>query len=401
MNQTNPVDNTPAVQPADSPVPGSDQVRVTNVDVHALTVAQKERYGQISKSLVVGDINSISNYGSELSGIISQNSDALLNAVRNTNGNEVTAMTTELLSQLDMIDIDEINDQNWWKKVARNIPIIKRLVPSIEQIMTKYETIGESVEKVSQKIDGVQMIAKRDNNALEEIFNNNKDYIRQIGDLIAAAQVKLDEINEQLAEMRAHPENYEIYDVQDVADFKNDLEKKIADMQGTQYTMKMNLLQIRAIQKNNMQISTKAATFVSTVMPIWKNQLAISLMMDDQKKNAEAIQALSDATNKIITKNAELLKQNSVIVAKETERGIFDLATLEKSTSLMIDTVKEVEKIHKEGSDMRKKFSDKVIALENTMTDAINHSIDAAKTEQAYLTGEVKTLKELQGVNPE
>ena len=382
-------------------VPEGAQIRVTNVKVNTLTPAQKERYQQISKDLVVEDINSINNFGSELSGIISQNSDALLNAVRNTNGNEVTAMTTELLSQLDMIDLGEINEQDTWKKIARKLPIIRRFVPSIEQIMTKYETIGDSVEKLSKKIDGVEMISKRDNNALEEIFNNNKDYVRQIGDLIGAAQVKLEEVNEQLNEMQANPDKYEIYDMQDVADFKNDLEKKINDMQGTQYTMKMNLLQIRAIQKNNMQISRKASTFVNTIMPIWKNQLAISLMMDDQKKNAEAIKALSDATNKIIEQNASLLKTNSILVAKETERGIFDLSTLERTTSLMIETVKEVEKIHKDGTDMRKKFAEKVTLLENTMSDAITASIDSINTQKQYITGEAKTLKELQGVQPE
>lgn len=392
LNQTTPDTSTGIV-----PVQGAE-IRVTNVNVNALTTQEKERYNQISKSLVVEDINSISNYGSELSGIISQNSDALLNAVRNTNGNEVTAMTTELLSQLDMIDLGEINEQDTWKKIARKIPILKRFVPSIEAIMTKYETIGESVEKLSNKIDGVEMIAKRDNNALEEIYNNNKDYVRQIGDLIAAAQVKLEEVNDQLLEMRSNPDKYEIYDMQDVADFKNDLEKKIQDMQGTQYTMKMNLLQIRAIQKNNLQISRKAQTFVSTIMPIWKNQLAISLMMDDQKKNAEAIRALSDATNKIIEQNANLLKTNSILVAKENERGIFDLSTLEKTTNLMIETVKEVEKIHKDGNEMRKKFSEKVGLLENTMNHAITSSIDAIKSERQMITGEVKTLKELQGV---
>jgi len=382
-------------------VPKNANVRVTDIDTKALTPVQKERYHQITRSLVVGDLNSVNSYGAELSGVMSQNSDALLKAVRNTNGNEVTALTTELLGQLDMIDIDEINDTDTWKRIMRKIPILKKFVPSIEQIITKYDSIADSVQKVSDKIEGVSLIAKRDNNALEEIFNNNKDYVAQIGDLIAAAQLKRDELVDQLAEMQANPDKYEIYDVQDVADFKNELDKKIHDMQATQYTMKMNLLQVRAIQKNNMQISNKASMFVSTVLPIWKNQLSISIMMDDQKKNAEAMRAMSDTTNKIIEKNAQLLKVNSVAVAKEAERGIFDMSTLEKTTTLMIDTVKEVESIHQKGITERKAFEEKLVSLENHLNSSITHSIDTMKGEKKYLEGEHKTFKELQGVAPD
>lgn len=381
-------------------IPANASLRVTNIDTKALTPVQKERYHQITKSLVVGDLNSVNNYGNELSGIMSQNSDALLQAVRNTNGNEVTAMTTELLSQLDMIDLDEINDTDAWKKFLRKIPILRKLVPSIEQIVTKYDSIADSVEKISKKIEGVSLATKRDNNALEEIFNNNKDYVNQIGDLIGAAMLKRDELVDQLAEMQANPDKYELYDIQDVADFKNELDKKIHDMQATQYTMKMNLLQVRAIQKNNMQIANKAQMFVSTVVPIWKNQLSISIMLDDQKKRSEAMRNASDFTNKVIEANAKALKINSATVAKEAERGIFDMSTLEKTTTLMIDTVKEVESIHQKGITERKAFEEKLVTLENHLNSSITHSIETMKGEKNYLAGEHKTIKELQGVSP-
>lgn len=381
-------------------IPANAVIRVTNIDTKSLTPVQKDRYHQITKSLVVGDLNSVNNYGAELSGIMSQNSDALLQAVRNTNGNEVTGMTTELLSKLDMIDLDEINDTDMWKKFLRKIPILRSLVPSIEQIVTKYDTIADSVEKISKKIEGVSLATKRDNNALEEIFNNNKDYVAQIGDLIAAAMLKRDELVDQLAEMQANQDKYELYDIQDVADFKNELDKKIHDMQATQYTMKMNLLQVRAIQKNNMQIANKAQMFVSTVVPIWKNQLSISIMIDDQKKRSEAMRSASDFTNKVIEANAKALKINSATVAKEAERGIFDMSTLEKTTSLMIDTVKEVESIHQKGISERKAFEEKLITLENHLNGSIAHSIETMKGDKNYLIGEHKTIKELQGVEP-
>ena len=124
-------------------------------------------------------------------------------------------------------------------------------------------------------------------------------------------------------------------------------------------------------------------------------------MLDDQKKRSEAMRNASDFTNKVIEANAKALKISSSIVAKEAERGIFDMSTLEKTTSLMIDTVKEVETIHQKGIAERKAFEEKLVTLESHLNSSITHSIDTMKGEKKYLTGETKTLKELQGVAAE
>ena len=385
------------------PVPDSSaQIRVTNVDVKALTPEQKEKYTMIAQRLDVKDMNTISNFGSEIATVMSQNSNALLEAVRASNGNEVTALTTELLSQLNMIDVDEIGDTSAWKKFCRKVPILKKFVTSIEQIMNKYDSIAETVENISKKIDATGITAKKDNTALQEIFDNNVEYIKQIGELIIAAQLKRDEIADTLAEMQANPDNYEVYEIQDVQNYMHMLDKKISDMQAIQYTMKMNLIEIRGTQSNNLAIADKANTFVSTVLPVWKNQLSISIMMNNQKQNVEAQKLMTDTTNKILKKNAELLKMNSIAVAKESERGIIDLATLQETTNKMIETVKEVDRIHEEGVKQRKQLEAEINKLEDTLNDSVMKAIGTmTKDSKEYLKGEAKTFKELKGVSQE
>ena len=368
--------------------------------VKDLSPVQKQHYSEIAQRLDVHDVNTISNYGSEIANVMSQNSNALLEAVRATNGNEVTALTTELLAQLNMIDVDELGDTSKWKKFLRSVPILKKFVTSIEQIMNKYDSIAETVENISKKIDATGINAKKDNTALQEIFDNNVEYIKQIGELIIAAQLKLDEVTDMLAEMHAHPDNYEVYEINDVQNYQHSLEKKISDMQAIQYTMKMNLLQVRSTQNSNIAIADKANTFVSTVLPVWKNQLSISIMMNNQKQNVEAQKLMTDTTNKILKKNAELMKLNSIAVAKESERGIIDLATLQETTNKMIETVKEVDRIHEEGVKQRRQLENDLHKLEETLNESVTRTLGNL-TEKEYLKGEAKTFKELKGVSQE
>ena len=360
----------------------------------ALTPEKIERYQSITKSLVVTDMNSINNYGSELSTIMSQNSDELLKAVRTDNGGEVSKLTSELLGQLEMIDIDELGKDNSWKTIMRKIPILRNFVPSIQQILNKYDTISDTVSKISEKIQAVSMVSKRDNTALQIIFDNDVNYIKQIRELIEAAQLKHEEITNQLYEMRENPDKYETYEMTDVANFANALEKKISDMGQVEYAMKMNLMQIRACQQNNNLIANKADTFVSTVLPVWKTQLSISIMLENNKKNSQAVKEMSDTSNRIIEKNAELLKMNSITTAKEAERGIFDIQSLQKSTDLMIQTINEVNNIHDKAYEERKKIAEQIVKMENQMHDAIQHAIELSADDINYIETS-RTLKEL------
>lgn len=360
----------------------------------SLTPEKIERYQSIAKSLVVTDMNSINNYGSELSTIMSQNSDELLKAVRTDNGGEVSKLTSELLGQLEMIDIDELGKDSSWKTIMRKIPILKNFVPSIQQILNKYDTISDTVSKISEKIQAVSMVSKRDNTALQIIFDNDVNYIKQIRELIEAAQLKHEEIMNQLYEMRENPDKYETYEMTDVSNFANALEKKISDMGQVEYAMKMNLMQIRACQQNNNLIANKADTFVSTVLPVWKTQLSISIMLENNKKNSQAVKEMSDTSNRIIEKNAELLKMNSITTAKEAERGIFDIQSLQKSTDLMIQTINEVNSIHDKAYEERKKIAEQIVKMENQMHDAIQHAIELSDNDINYIETS-RTLKEL------
>lgn len=333
-----------------------------NTKIATLSQEDKVHYLEIASKIKMNDMSSISHYGAELSATVANNGNILLDAVRGNSNVEVVSLTNDLLAQLNAIDIDELNSGSGFKAFLRKIPILKRLVTSIENLSIKYETISEKVEKIAAKIGASKVVAMRDNGTLEAIYTNNTQYIKQLRELIMAAKLKDEEFSREIDDMVQHPELYDSHVINDAANFRNALQKRIADMVTTEYILQQNLFQIRATQSNNIAIADKSDAIVNHIIPIWKNQLAIAIIMNNQQANIDAQKRFADTTNQILTKNAQLLKTNSINVAKASNASIVDLNTLKSTTQDLIDTIVEVRKIHNEGVRER-------AALETTLQE--------------------------------
>ena len=341
--------------------------------IAAMSTDDKSRYLAMTEKLDRHDMTTVTSYGRELSTVISKNGDNLLNSVRGDNSNVVVQLTNELLGQLNLIDIDEINTNTKWKRFWRNFPIIGKMMTSVETIMTKYDTIKDNVMKIGDKIEEARTVALRDNSTLNIIFDANVSYIEQIRELILAAKLRESAVMEELENMKAHANEYEIYEVNDTQNFLSQIQKKIVDMETTEYVLTQNLLQIRATQQNNIAIADKSDNIVNNVLPLWKNQLSISVIMNNQKNSIDAQQRIADTTNKILRENAKALKMNSINVARASEESVIKLDTLKDTTQELIETINEVKNIHDKGAAERKEYEshlrDFARQLEISLTD--------------------------------
>ena len=341
--------------------------------IAAMSTDDKSRYLAMTEKLDRHDMTTVTSYGRELSTVISKNGDNLLNSVRGDNSNVVVQLTNELLGQLNLIDIDEINTNTKWKRFWRNFPIIGKMMTSVETIMTKYDTIKDNVMKIGDKIEEARTVALRDNSTLNIIFDANVSYIEQIRELILAAKLRESAVMEELEDMKAHANEYEIYEVNDTQNFLSQIQKKIVDMETTEYVLTQNLLQIRATQQNNIAIADKSDNIVNNVLPLWKNQLSISVIMNNQKNSIDAQQRIADTTNKILRENAKALKMNSINVARASEETVIKLDTLKDTTQELIETINEVKNIHDKGAAERKEYEshlrDFARQLELSLTD--------------------------------
>jgi uncharacterized protein YaaN involved in tellurite resistance len=334
-----------------------------NVDLTIVTPEETKKYGEISKGLVPGDVNSILNYGTDVQNSMEKYSNEFLTSVRTFNSGEVGGLINDLLTELNYIDVEEL-DQGAFKQFLSKIPFLKKIGFDAKKLFQKYDTVVNNVDKITNKIKAGRINSIKDNSSLQTMFDSNVGYIKQMEDLIISGHLKYKELTETLAQMEANPANYNDYEIADLRDFVNRLDKRLADMKIVRFIMMQSLAQIRLVQNNNTSIAEKAQSIVSTTIPVWKNQLTIAVALQRQKANVEMQKKVSETTNTILQRNAEMLRQNSIDVARENENTVVSLETLKKTTQSLIETLNEVKKIHEQGAENRKVLNGELQNLE-------------------------------------
>lgn len=334
-----------------------------NVDLTVLSPADELKYKELGKSLQPSDVNSILNYGVETQNSMEKYSNDFLSSVRTYNSGEVGGLINELLTELNYIDVNEL-EQSGFKSFLSKIPFLKNLVTDVKKLFQKYDVVVNNIDKITNKIKAGRLNSIKDNSSLQTMFDSNVNYIHEMEELIISGQLKYNELSLKLTEMEGRPADYQDYEIADLRDFVSRLDKRLADMKIVRFIMLQSLAQIRVVQNNNTSIAEKAQSIVSTTIPVWKNQLTIAVALQRQKANVEMQKKISDTTNTILQKNAEMLKQNSIDVAKENEKTVVSLETLKMTTASLIDTLNEVKQIHEAGAQSRRVLDGELKTLE-------------------------------------
>lgn len=337
-----------------------------NVDLSALSHQDVAKYNELNKSLEPSDVNSILNYGAETQNSMEKYSNEFLASVRTYNSGDVGGLINELLTELNYIDVNEL-EQGGFKSFLSKIPFLKNLVVDVKKLFQKYDVVINNVDKITNKIKAGRVNSLKDNSSLQTMFESNVTYIHQMEELIISGQLKYNELSVKLAEMEGRPADYQDYEIADLRDFVSRLDKRLADMKIVRFIMLQSLAQIRLVQNNNTAIAEKAQSIISTTIPVWKNQLTIAVALQRQKANVEMQKKVSDTTNTILQKNADMLRQNSIDVAKENEKTVVSLETLKMTTASLITTLDEVKKIHEEGEKSRRVLDTELKNLETEL----------------------------------
>lgn len=373
-------------------------VNLKNFKPSKLTKERKDMLVRVGSTLSVTDMNSVINYGSELQKVMSSNADGMIANARASKAGDIGDLVTNLLSELNMIDIEEITDagtMNGIKRFMRKVPVLRSLVKTVEQSLIKYDTVKENLEDIEKKIMDTKIIAMRDNTTLQEMYDNNLSYIEQIGVLVDAGKEKLYEVYSDLQAKETSEDGIEIHERNAYLGFINRLDKKIDDLGRVKYVLQQNLLQIQAVQENNHSIAEKAANISTTTIPLWKSQISLAVALADQKNSIEAQKKITDATNELLEREAKMLKQNSIAVAKENERAIIDTETLRKTQQDLIETVQQVRQIHEEGMRKRREANEQLQQLSQQLVDNLS-GMSAEFDQIASLQEPPETLKEIE-----
>jgi uncharacterized protein YaaN involved in tellurite resistance len=358
------------------------------IDVSLIPAQKKAYYSEIAKVLDEKDLTSIASYGSDLQRAMdTYSSDFLKQSFDSKNSIESAQLISNLLGELHEVNIDDLEAPSAVKRFLRKIPGLRKLVVSVEQIKAKYDTIEKNIDGIVQKLETARQISIRDNNNLQKQFENNVDYVEQLGELIIAGKIKSQELDKLIEDMKINSEEYDDYQISDVEEYKNSLDKRLTDLTMLRYAFKQSLTQIRIIQRTNIMNANNTEQQIAMTIPLWKNQLSLAVALYDQKQTLEISSKVADTTNEIFKKNAEMMKTQAIEVAKQNQRTVIDIETLRKTTSDLLATVEGVQKAQLEGAQKRAAAEQELFKLEKQMSQT---AIGVATSTQHVIAKELR-----------
>ena len=365
-----------------------------NGEINTSLIPKERRgyYKEIAKNLNEKDLTSIASYGSDLQRAMdTYSSDFLKQSFNSTTSVESAKLISNLLGELQEVDIADMEAPSTLKRILRRIPLLKKLVVSVEQIKAKYDTIEKNIDGIVKKLEATRQIAIRDNNLLQRQFENNCDYVDQLEDLILAGKMKSEELEETINNMKGNPSEYEEYQITDIEEYKNSLDKRLSDLIMLRYAFKQSLTQIRIIQRTNIMDANNTESQIAMTIPLWKNQLSLAVALYNQKQSIEVKDKVTNTTNEILKKNAEMMKTQAIEVAKQNQRTVIDVETLRKTTTELIATVEGVQRAQKEGAEKRAAAEAEIMKLEKQMSVA---AIGVADSTNKIIAKELRDSQE-------
>jgi len=361
------------------------------VNLESIPAKQKEYYKEIAKVLNEKDLTSVSSYGSDLQRAMdSYSSDFLNQSFSRDNNIESAELIANLLGELHEVNIDDLETPGALKRFLRRIPGLRKLVVSVEQIKAKYNTIQKNIDGIVQKLEATRQIAIRDNNLLQKQFENNCDYVDQLEDLIVAGKMKSKELEDLINNMKGEAGQYDDYQITDIEEYKNALDKRVNDLIMLRFAFKQSLTQIRIIQRTNIMDANNTEAQITMTIPLWKNQMSLAVALYNQKQSIEISNKVTEATNEMFKKNAEMMKTQAIEVAKQNQRSVLDIETLRKTTQELLATVEGVQKAQQEGAQKRAAAEAELVKLEKEMS---MKAIGVADSTQKVISSELQGIR--------
>ena len=323
--------------------------------VDKLPEDRKVQAQELAAKIDVTDQQGVITYGAVAQQKLSEFSQSMLNHVQAADIGPVGDSLTDLMYRLNEANPDDLRagEGNVFKRMFGKVK------QSIYEITAKYQKIGAQIDKIAVKLDKEKDGLLKDNLMLEQLYHKNKDYFDALNLYIAAGELKMEELQtkiipEAVAKAQATGDQMDVQIVNDYNQFLDRLDKRTHDLRLARQITIQQAPQIRLIQNTNQALAEKIQASVNTAIPLWKNQVVIALTLLRQKDAVTAQRQVSETTNELLKKNSEMLKVSAIETAKENERGIVDIETLQKTQNDLVETIQKTLQIQREGKEKRR-----------------------------------------------
>lgn len=367
VQQRNPLlDDVPVMQSVVSSV-GETSYSAGTIDESMLSDEEREMVNQFASEIDIADVDQVVKYGMAAQQNISNFSVSILKKVKTYDLGEVGSSLKELTVALDATTEPE-------KKGI--LAVFQKAKRGVGSIRANYAKAESNVDRIEKDLRLHQNVLIQDVSMYQQMYELNVQYYKELTMYIIAGKKALDLAkNGKLQELRTRADMTNLQeDVQAFKDFEDlcyRFEKKIADLEITRVIAIQSTPQVRMLQNNDREMLDKLQSSLSNTIPLWRNQLVLSLGIEHSKRALDAQSTLTDKTNDLLKKNSETLKMATIETAKEVERPIADIETLRICSKNLVSSVNEVVKIHEQGAAKRVKAQEELVKIEEELKQAM------------------------------
>ena len=321
------------------------------LDDKLLTEQEKKAVDEFSKKIDITDTNMVLQYGAAAQKSVAGFSENALSNVRSKDLGEVGADLSELVVQLKGFGSGDEK-----KGLAG---LFRKAGNKIESMKAQYGKVEANVDRIAQSLEQHQITLMKDIAMFDQMYELNLKYYKELTMYILAGKKRLEEVRAgQLEELRVKAEKTGLAEdaqaYHDMVNLCNRFEKKLHDLELTRMISVQMGPQTRLLQNNDTQMVEKIQSSLVNTIPLWKSQMVLALGMEHSRQATAAQNAVTEMTNQLLRKNADTLKMGTIATAKEAERSIVDIETLQHTNQQLISTLDEVMNIQKEGAEKRK-----------------------------------------------
>ena len=346
-------------------IPEQKDITEHYLEEQKLSPEEQAQVDSFSEKIDLNDSVIILQYGAACQKKIAAFSDTALEGVRTKDLGETGDMIADLVTELKGFSVDEEDDGGF-------LGFFKKAGNKIAKLKARYDKAEINIDKIVAELEGHQNQLLKDIIMLDKMYAANLTYFKELTMYILAGKKKLEAeravtIPELKRKAEASGEANDAQAANDYAQMCERFEKKLYDLELTRMISVQMAPQIRLIQNNNTLMSEKIQSTINNTIPLWKNQMVLALGMAHSKEAMEAQRAVTDMTNELLKKNADALKQGTVDIARESERGIVDLETVQHTNQQLISTLDEVLKIQDEGRAKRRAAETELVRIESEL----------------------------------
>ena len=321
------------------------------IDDSMLTEAEKKVVDDFSKKIDLNDSQLILQYGVAAQKGVATFSESALSSVRTKDLGEVGDTLSSLVVELKSFGQEE--------EEKGLFGFFKKAGNKMEAMKAQYGKAEANVEKIARELEQHQVVLMKDIAMFDQMYELNLKYYKELTMYIIAGKKRLAEVRSgQLEELRkkaeasGRQEDAQAYN--DLTQMCDRFDKKLHDLELTRMVSIQMGPQTRMLQNNDTLMVEKIQSSLVNTIPLWKSQMVLALGMENSRRATAAQTAVTNATNELLRKNAEMLKMGTVATAKEAERSIIDIETLQHTNQQLISTLDEVIQIQKEGAEKRR-----------------------------------------------